>query len=88
MEPSLIVFIVLLGGYIAALLYLNSRVRTNEEPGRGVNEKQTRPASQLEDYLRTGVSMGGVAILGLLAMMVIMALLVAYALLFDPHLLE
>jgi hypothetical protein len=89
MEPAFIVFIVLLGGYTSALLYLNARVRTDQEPpGGGVEEPQRQPASQLNDLLKTGVSAGGVAILGLLGMMVLMALLCVYALLFDPHLLE
>ena len=88
MEPALLVFIMLLGIYTTALLYLNSRVGSNEEPRSGSDEAHPRPASQVEDLLKTGVSIGGVAILGLLAMMVLMALLVAYALLFDPQLLE
>jgi|RhiMetdeSRZDD1v2_1073273.scaffolds.fasta_scaffold590018_2 hypothetical protein len=88
MEPALIVFVVLLGVYTAALLYLNSRVRSDEEPRSEADEAHTRLASQVEDVLKTGVSIGGVAILGLLAMMVLMALLVAYAVLFDPQLLD
>ena len=88
MEPAVIVFIVLLGGYTSALLYLNARVRSEEEPRGGGVEEPHQPASQLDDLLKTGVSAGGVAILGLLGMMVLMALLCVYALLFDPHLLE
>jgi len=88
MEPSLIVFIVLLGVYTTALIYLNSRVGRDEEPRSGADEAHRRPASQVVDLLKTGVSIGGIAILGLLAMMVLMALLVAYAVLFDPQLLE
>ena len=88
MEPALIVFIVLLGVYTGALIYLNSRVGHDEEPRSGADEAPTRSDSQVVDLLKTGVSIGGVAILGLLALMVLMALLVAYAVLFDPQLLE
>ena len=89
MEPAVIVFIVLLGGYTSALLYLNAIVRSDEKPRAGsVEEPHRQLASQLNNLLKTGVSAGGVAILGLLGMIVLMALLCVYALLFDPHLLE
>jgi hypothetical protein len=88
MEPAVIVFIVLLGGYTAALLYLNSKVRSDEGPLAGVDQEHGLLVARLNGLLKTGVSAAGVAILGLFGMMCLMALLWVYAALFDPHLLE
>ena len=88
MEPSVIVFVVLLGCYTAALIYLNSKKKLDAE-GRGyVDKDDEKPDHPISAILKGGVSAAGFGILGLLVLMVLMALILAYGFFHDPHFLE
>ena len=88
METALIVFVVLLGCYTAALIYLNSKKRLDAE-GRGyIDKDDNKPDHPINALLKGGVSAAGLAILGLLVLTVLFALLLGYSFFFDPHFLE
>ena len=88
MAPSLIVFVVFLGCYTAALIYLNSKKRLDAE-GRGyVDKEDSKPDHPINAFLKGGVSAAGLAILSLLVLMILIALLLGYSFFFDPQFLE